>query len=471
MIRRLPRNAMPLIWAVVAGLLPVLVGCGSKPPEQVIFWHVMGGPLGKTLDSMVADFRHELPGPAVKAVSMGSYTALSQKLMASVAAGNQPGLAQSYEAWTSQLLEKDAVKPFSDYFSPADSAWLDDLFPVMRQECSRQGMLVSLPFNKSVPVYYYNKDLFRKAGLDPDKFPATWDDFVAAAKELTVDRNGDGVPEQWGTAFTVGAAWMFQCLILQNGGDIFSPDGRRVVFDSPEGVEALQYLVDLLYKHRVAFLTTGYEHQNDFLSGRVAMIQSSSASLSYMAQQKIPFELGIAPLPGRKRRAVVISGTNVIMFRQPDQSLMKRGWEFVRWMMEPASSARWSAETSYLPVRRSALDEKALRDKFARYPGLEAAYRQLDYAYPEPNEVVWNIGRSILDEDGLQPALKGFKSPAQSLRQAADKINRQQGEAGGNPWTFLAVGLAALLLAAALLVARRHWSRKSSEANTLQEGS
>jgi len=409
-------------------LILVLGGCQSKSPDQIVFWHVMGGPLGKTLDSMVADFSGANPGKNINSISMGSYTALSQKLMASVAAGNEPLLAQSYEAWTSQLLEKDAVKPFGDYIAEmGDTSYLDDFFPVMLAECSRNGKLTSMPFNKSVPVYYYNKDLFKKAGLDPEKFPATWDQFIEAAKKLTLDTNHDGTPDQWGTAFPTGAAWMFQCLVLQNGGEIFSSDGRKVVFDSPEGIEALQYLVDLIYKHKVAFLTTGFEHQNDFLAGRVAMIQSSSASLAYMSLQKIPFNMGIAPLPMKKRKAVVLSGTNIIMFRKPQKDLMARGWELVKWMMEPANTARWSAETSYLPIRRSAMREKSLKDKFARYPGLESAYNQLEYAYPEPNEVIWNIGRSIMDEDGLQPALKGVRSPTEALHKAAKKINIQMG--------------------------------------------
>ncbi len=438
-------------------LILALAGCQPRAKDEVVFWHVMGGPLGKTLDSMVADFSKEDPGQKIDPISMGSYTALSQKLMASVAAGNEPLLAQSYEAWTSQLLEKDAVKPFGDYIAQMDDTnYLSDFFPVMLAECSRKGKLTSMPFNKSVPVYYYNKDLFVKAGLDPERFPATWDQFIEAAKKLTLDSNHDGTPEQWGTAFPTGAAWMFQCLVLQNGGEIFSADGREVVFDSPEGIEALQYLVDLIYKHKVAFLTTGFEHQNDFLSGRVAMIQSSSASLAYMSLQKIPFNMGIAPLPMKKRRAVVLSGTNIIMFRKPKEDLMSRGWGLVKWMMEPANTARWSAETSYLPVRRSALNEKILKEKFVRYPGLESAYSQLEYAYPEPNEVIWNIGRSIMDEDGLQPALKGFKTPAEALHKAAKKINQQQGEETGSPWVALILLIAILTLSALGLFWKLH---------------
>jgi ABC-type glycerol-3-phosphate transport system substrate-binding protein len=425
-------------------LLILMSGCGPSRQEDINLWHVMGGPLGQTLDSLISDFDREYPGQKVKGVSMGSYTALSQKLMASVAAGNQPAMSQSYEAWTTQLLEKGAIKPFGDFIDrnrEPDSLLLSDVYPVMLEECSRDGKLVSLPFNKSVPIYYYNKDLFVKAGLDPEKFPATWDQFIDAAQKLTLDKDGNGTPEQWGTAFPSGAAWMFQCLLLQNGGDIFSPGSQTAAFDSPQGIEALQYLVDLIYKYKVAYLTTGFEHQNDFLSGRVAMIQSSSASLAYMSQQKIPFNLGIAALPGNKRRAVVLSGTNVIMFRQPDQEVMQRCWNFMEWFLSPAQTARWSANTSYLPVRRSALAQKALKDKFAKYPGMEQAYLQLEYAYPEPRQVAWFLGRSIMEEEGLQPALKGVMSPAQALHHAAKRVNQQSGTIYYSPWlNFAALG-------------------------------
>jgi multiple sugar transport system substrate-binding protein len=422
---------------IPALLLALLGGCVQQGRSGITLWHVMGGPLGKTMDSLISDFEKQNPQYAVKGISMGSYTALSQKLMASVAAGNQPVMSQSYEAWTTQLLEKDAVKPFADYIDSPEGLSPDELadyYPVMIEECSRDGKLFSMPFNKSVPIYYYNKDIFAKAGLDPEKFPASWDEFIAAAKKLTLDSNRDGTPEQWGTAFPGGASWMFQCLLLQNGGDVFGPDGKTVVLDSPEAVGALQYLVDLLYKHKVAYLTTGYEHQNDFLSGRVAMIQSSSASLAYMSMQKIPFRLGIAPLPGNKKKAVVLSGTNVIIFRNKEQKLMDGAWAFIKWLTRPEQTARWSAETSYLPVRRSALRQRAILEKFAQYPGLEQAYRQLEYAYPEPRQVAWFLGRSIMEEEGLQPALKGVMTPEQALRHAAKRINQQSGVNIYSPW-------------------------------------
>ncbi|MRR08602.1 extracellular solute-binding protein, partial [bacterium] len=146
----------------LALLVPVIAmsGCGKKKPSELTFWHVMGGPLGKTMEAMAGDFQRQ-SGVKLTMVNMGSYDALSQKLMASMAAGNTPVLAQSYESWTSQLLEAKAkdngIKPFQDFVGGKgglDSASLADFYPVMLAECSRDGRLVSMPFNKRVPVYY-----------------------------------------------------------------------------------------------------------------------------------------------------------------------------------------------------------------------------------------------------------------------------------------------------------------------------
>lgn len=419
----------------------------------------MGGPLKATLDSLTEGFRRE-SGIEVKSVNMGNYTALSQKLMAAAAAGNLPEITQSYEAWTSQLLEKDAIKPFQDFLSREgglDSIDLKDIFPVMVWECSRQGKLISLPFNKSVPVYYYNRDMFAAAGIDPDSFPETWEQFVAVAKRMTVDDDSDGQPDRWGTAFPINSLWLFQCLILQNGADIFDSTGRAT-FAGPEGVEALQFMSDLVNKHKVGYITTGFEHQNDFLAGRVAMIQGSSASLAYLSLQKIPFEMGIAPLPGGKRKAVVLSGTNMAMMRQKDDAAMEAAWLFARYLIRTENTAKWSAETSYLPVRLSAFSHPLMAAKFKKFPGLEQAYRQIEYAWPEPRDVAWLTGRAIVEEEGLQPALKGLKTPQEALHLAAKHIEQQYGRIDGNPWTSMLALVPIIVISIATILIMKYKS-------------
>lgn len=450
--------------AVIAAL--VILGISTyrleaQPKREITLWHVMGGPLKATLDTLTQRFEGE-SDIEVKAINMGNYTALSQKLMAAAAAGNLPEITQSYEAWTSQLLEKDAVRPFQDFLAGEgglDSAELADIFPVMITECSRGGRLVTLPFNKSVPVYYYNRDMFAASGLNPDSFPVTWDSFVEVAKLMTVDRDGDGHPERWGTAFPVNSLWLFQCLILQNGADVFDSAGRAS-FAGPEGVAALQLMSDLVHKHKVGYITTGFEHQNDFLAGRVAMIQGSSASLAYLSLQKIPFQLGIAPLPRGGRQAVVLSGTNMAMMRQRDEAPMAAASRFAKFLIRTDNTARWSAETSYMPVRRSAFAHPLMKAKFKRFPGLEKAYRQIEYAWPEPRDVAWLTGRAIVEEEGLQPALMGLKTPQEALSTAARHIDQQYGRTGGNPWTSMLALLPLIVISIATIIMTKR-SKKS----------
>ncbi len=448
------------IAVLAAGVISTQTASG-EPVKRITLWHVMGGPLKATLDSLTEGFRRE-SGIGVSAVNMGNYTALSQKLMAAAAAGNLPQITQSYEAWTSQLLEKDAVRPFQDFIGGPegmDSTDLSDIFPVMLDECSREGRITTLPFNKSVPVIYYNRDMLASAGLNPDSFPETWDKFVEAAKRMTKDDNGDGKPDTWGTAFPINSLWLFQCLILQNGADIFDSSGRAI-FDGPQGVEALQLMADLVNKHKVGYITTGFEHQNDFLAGRVAMIQGSSASLAYLSLQKIPFNLGIAPLPGWKRRAVVLSGTNLALMRQKDSVAMDSAWRFAKFLIRTENTARWSAETSYLPVRRSALAHPLMLAKFKRFPGLKRAYQQIEYAYPEPREVAWLTGRAVVEEEGLQPALKGLKTPQEALHHAAKRINQQYGREG-NPWTSMLALLPLIVISIATVIMTKKSKKKT----------
>jgi len=226
-------------------------------------------------------------------------------------------------------------------------------------------------------------------------------------------------------------------------------------------VEALQLMSDLVNKHRVGYLTTGFEHQNDFLAGRVAMIQGSSASLAYLSLQKIPFHLGIAPLPGGRRKAVVLSGTNMAMLRQDDQAAMEAAWKFAKFLIRTDNTARWSAETSYLPVRRSAFTHHQMVAKFREFPGLEDAYRQIEYAWPEPRDVAWLTGRAIVEEEALQPALKGLKTPEEALKHAARHINQQYGKIEGSPWTTMLALLPILVISAVTILLTRKKTKNS----------
>jgi multiple sugar transport system substrate-binding protein len=423
-----------LVVLLVLGCCLPLLRCGKGQQgggdvTKVTFWYGFGGPLGESLEGMIADFNTAHPGIEVTGVSMGQYAALSQKIMAAIAANNPPTLAQVYENWTANFIEAGAIVPLEPFirgpegFSRED---LEDIFPVFLEGGQFQGQIWTFPFNKGLPAIYYNQEMFQKAGLDPEKPPQTWEEFRSVAKKLTIDENDDGRPEQWGTSFSIPTAFaMYQQILVQNGGQIMSPDGSRFTFDSPEGVAALQFLVDLVEKDGVAYIAPGaYEHQTDFVSQKVAMIQGYIVSRKYMEPQ-LTFRPGLAPVPRGEQKAVLITGTNLAIFSKASEAQQQAAWTFVKWLADVNQQARWAVETSYVPIRRSALESEIMRVEFDRVPGLEAVMRQMDYAHAQPKSAEWFAGRRQLQEEAVEPVMRGKMPAGKALRSAAEKLNQE----------------------------------------------
>ncbi len=416
---------------IVAQLLFFLpfFGCSEGTVEEeeggkitIRFWHAMGGPLGEVLNAMIDEFNATHPEYFIKADSMGSYEALKQKILASILARNQPDMAQAYEAWISTLIGGDALVDLGELdpdFAAELKSEKSDFYSVFIKNSFYDGRLMSLPFNKSVPVIYYNKDMFRRAGLDPDKPPETWEEFIEVSRRLTRDLDGDGAPDQWGHEFTDHATY-FECLLVQNGGRLLGEGGTAMTFNSPEGVEALQFLLDLVRKYRAAdFYLGGYQHQVDFASQKVGMIVASCVSRTFMRKQ-LKFDWGMAPLLKKKRRAVLVYGTNIVIFARSSPAKQKAAWEFVKWFTSPENSARWSLKTNYVPVRKSAMKLQVMQDEFKSNPSSLVPIQSLNYAFFEPRIVLWLRIREYLG-DAVKETLLGKLPPEEALNKAVRK--------------------------------------------------
>ncbi len=411
---------MRKIYAFLIVILLGLSSCTGGKTNGIPFWNAMGGPLGDALRKIINDFNSSHPGEPVVYVNLGSYSTLSQKIMGAVAANKPPVLAQVYESWTSELLEANKIVPFYKYMHK----WIPDsikkdIFPVFIKDNEWDGKMLTFPFNKSVPVFYYNIDLFEKYGIK--EFPRTWEEFREVAKKLTIDTTGDGVPDIYGTAFPVNV-WLYEVILYQKGGKII--DHGKVAFDSKPGIEALQYLIDLIYKDSCAYLTTGFRHQDDFATGRVAMVFGTIVSYAFM-KPKINFRLGVAPMPHDKDSIVIISGTNVAIFSGHNENKIDRAYQFIQYFLSDSVQTYWSTHTGYLPLRRSVLNMPEMKKFMSQVPGFERAIRQVEYATFEPRDPVWFTGRRYLTTEGLEPALRGYLPPAVSLKRAAKLLETE----------------------------------------------
>ncbi len=412
-------------------LVLISFGCKTKSAQttgnvQIIFWHALGGPLGDALNQMVEEFNKTHEGITVKAINMGNYQALSQKIMASIQAGTQPNISQVYESWTAGLAEGQALVDLSQMIDkdPEFKKTLDDIYPVFLQSNTLDGKILSFPFNKSVRAMFYNKDLFFQNKLDPNKPPVTWSDFQTMAKKLTLDKNNDKKTDVYGTTITV-SAWQFENLLLQAGGEIMNADNTKPLFNSPEGVRALNFMSDLLNKDKSTFLSSGFDGQNDFLAGKVAMLESSSVSLAFLKKTGISFNLGICAIPVDKTKKSIISGTNVAIFKNKDPKVEAAAWEFIKWFTDTKQTAKFSSMTYYMPVRKSAMSESVLQTMIKENPGLETVYDQLNYATYEPQMSQWFEVRKFLEDQVIERVLRKDIAPKKALDDAAKKMNEE----------------------------------------------
>lgn len=421
------RGILLVLLAVTVAAL-ALHGCGGGGSEstggvvELQFWHAMGGPLGDALDALVMEFNETHPDIQVESISMGRYQALSQKIMAAVAAGQPPDLAQAYEAWTENLIENGSAEPLGHFIEGPDGLTADELadfVPGMIENNTWNGEIYSFPFNKSVRALYWNKDLFAEEGLEAA--PVNWDEYRGFSRRLTKDRDGDGAVDQWGTAGQI-SAWMFENLLIQNGGQILSDDGTRAAFDSAEGLEALEFMVELMTEY--GKVTSGYEYQNDFQAGKVGMIEGSTVSLSFM-EGKYTFNMAVAPLPEKEQCGCLVAGTNIVVFADSPDEKKAAAWKFIKWFTSPEITARWAAETGYAPVRRSAMDDPVMVQRFDEIEGLRDVIAQLDFATYEPRSAAWYAGRKHLEEIGVESALRQQRSPREAIASAAAAVNAE----------------------------------------------
>ncbi|MDP6670061.1 MAG: extracellular solute-binding protein, partial [Candidatus Krumholzibacteria bacterium] len=305
----------------------------------------------------------------------------------------------------------------------SDADW-EDIQPVFLEECrDSEGRLWSFPFNKSVRSLFLNRDFFRDYGYDPDLPPEDWSSWRDMSLAMTRDLDGDGRNDHWGST-AKNSVTFFGNLLLQNGGDFFTPDGKRSAIDSPEGVEAMEFMWELLGSRKMGYSTFDYAYQNEFKAGLVGMMESSSVSLSFL-RGKIDFELGVAPLPGRKKRCALIQGTNLVVFKKANERQKESAWAFIRFLTNQENATKWSLATGYAPLRKSCLEAESMKALMQEVPGLRETYEQLTLSRSEPSNMAWFAGRKYLEEGAIQRVMRGSADPAEALHKTVAKINRE----------------------------------------------
>jgi sn-glycerol 3-phosphate transport system substrate-binding protein len=428
MLHRIIRNALAALSVAAIGVVPVLAQAQTPVQTEVSFYYpvAVGGPITKIIDGLAADFEKENPGIKLKPIYSGSYQDSITKALTAVKSGEPPvtSILLSTDMFT--LIDEDAIQPFDDLVkTPEDKAWLKSFYPAFMENSQTGGKTWGIPFQRSTIVLYYNKEMFKEVGLDPNRPPATWKEMTEYAQKLT-KRDASGKVTQWGVQIPSSGFpyWLFQGLAIQNGGILMNSAGTQTFYDKKEVVDALQYWVDLVNKYKVhpEGIVEWGTTPKDFFERKVAMIWTTTGNLTNV-KNNAKFDFGVAMLPAGTQRGSPTGGGNFYMFKKSTPAQREAAFKFIKWLTTPERAAQWGIDTGYVAVRADAWETPVMKQYVAGFPPAAVARDQLPYAKAELSTHDNQRVTKALN-DGLQAALTGTKTPEQAMKDAQAQAER-----------------------------------------------
>ena len=381
----------------------------------------VGGPLTKIVDGMVDEFERKNPDVKVNAIYAGNYNDARIKALAALKSGKPAQLSVMFSIDIYELIEQDAIVPFDDLVSTyEDKAWLYSFYPTLMENGVTDGKVWGIPFQRSTIVMYYNKDLFRKAGINPNNPPETWSELVSHGKKIKNNTNS------WGVMIpsTGYPYWMFGALTMQNDQVLMNGDGNETYFDHPSVIGALQYWQDLGNKHKVmpsGTIEWGTLRKN-FLEQKTAIMWHSTGNLTTV-KKNAKFDFGVAMLPAKKRRGTPTGGGNFYIFKKSSAAEKKASMRLIKFMTSPEQAAHWSMSTGYMGVSPTSYQTSALTNYVKDFTPALVARDQLEFATAELSTFQTGRVRKLLD-DAIQSALTGEKTPSSALKNAQKSADR-----------------------------------------------
>jgi sn-glycerol 3-phosphate transport system substrate-binding protein len=418
------RSIRNLILAALAALAPSLA---SAQVEVPFYYPVaVGGPITKIIDGLAAAFEKENPGIKLKPIYTGTYQDSITKALTAVKSGEPPvtSILLSTDMFT--LIDEDAIVPFDDLIkTPEDQAWLKSFYPAFMENSQTGGKTWGIPFQRSTVVLYYNKELFREAGLDPNKPPQNWAEQVSYAQKLT-KRDASGNVTTWGIQIPSSGFpyWLFQALAIQAGTNLMNSAGTQTYYDRPEVIEGLTYWVDLVNKYKVhpQGIVEWGTTPKDFFEKKVAMMWTTTGNLTNV-RNNAKFDFGVAMLPAGKQRGSPTGGGNFYLFKKSTPAQRDAAFKFIKWVTTPGRAAQWGIDTGYVAVRPDAWETPAMKTYVAGFPAAAVARDQLPYAKAELSTHDNQRVTKALN-DGLQAALTGTKTPEAAMKDAQREAER-----------------------------------------------
>jgi sn-glycerol 3-phosphate transport system substrate-binding protein len=406
-------------------------GGGQKSTGGTVYLRMyypvgVAGSLAQLMDGLVEEFNKAQNEVYVESIFAGGYMEAMDKAQTAFLAGNPPELAVLDAPNLLTLMDIDAVVPLDEYIAKeGGEAYIANFLEGFMKIARYDGKIWSIPWQRSTPIMYFNRDAYTEVGLDPEKAASTWDELTSYSQKLTATDSGGNVT-RWGVLIP-NDYWLVKPLLLQAGGEADNEAGTYIAVDTEEMRVVYRFLNKLAYQLKVTTGVTPWSQSvSDFATGKTAMLYHSTGAMTYI-RNSTTYDFGAAYLPKYKRQVNIEGGGNFFIFKT-DERRQAAAWKAIKWLTGPENTAKWSAGSGYIPVRKEAFelpDYKAYTDK---WPQALVAYHQLIYTDIERNMMTHRMQEIYDMLNVLDEKIRGSNDSAfmdQALREAqaeADKI-------------------------------------------------
>jgi sn-glycerol 3-phosphate transport system substrate-binding protein len=396
-------------------------------PIELQWWHAMTSVNGDRINKIAADFNASQSDYKVVPVFKGSYAETMTAAIAAYRAGNAPDIVQVFEVGTATMMAaKGAVKPVYQLMADAGEKFDPESYlpAVTGYYSTADGRMLSLPFNSSTPVVYWNKDALKKAGLDPEKPPTTWPETFETAKKLRAAGMPCGFTSAWISWVQIEnfSAWHNIPLATEANG--LGGPGAVLEFNNPTVVRHVANLAEAEKDKSFDYGGRTTEPEPKFISGDCGIMMDSSAAYG-LFKSSAKFDWGVAKLPyypdveGAPQNSI-IGGASLWVMGGKSADQYKGIARFFTYLSGTPVQQAWHEATGYLPITKAAYEATRASGFYEKNPGTEVALLQMTAKPPTENSRGLRFGNMVQLRDIIAENLEGTFAGKMTAQAALD---------------------------------------------------
>jgi sn-glycerol 3-phosphate transport system substrate-binding protein len=387
-----PTIAAPTAEAATAEAPTALPPTAMGSTVEITYWGSFSGALGEAEQATVDAFNAAQTDVKVNYQFQGNYEETAQKLTAALQARQTPDVTLLSDVWWFSFYLNGNLQPLDELMA-SEGITREAYSEVLLKEGIRRDSVYWLPFARSTPIFYYNKDMWAAAGL-PDRGPETWGEFMEWAPKLVAD--GRSAFAHPGAASYI--AWLFQGVIWQHGGRYSDPDFTMRI-DEEGGVRAGTFYRDTTQTYKWA--TTPKDVTVDFTTGLTASAMMSTAALAGV-EKNSQFNVGTAFLPKVDAFGCCTGGSGMAILAGLPAEKQAAAMKWLAFTTGEEWTVEWSQRTGYMPVRTAAVQSDKMQAFFQERPNFRTVVEQLPLTQPQDAARVYVRGGDQIIGKGLE---------------------------------------------------------------------